>query len=46
MDAQQLYDLYRTGLWVQVGVCAFAGVWAGAAHRVTQLRHRASGSSP
>lgn len=41
MDAQQLHDLYRTGLWIQVGVCATAGVWAGAAHLVTSLRVRA-----
>jgi hypothetical protein len=40
MDAQQLHDLYRTGLWIQVGVCAAAGVWAGLAHLVRQLRGR------
>lgn len=41
MDGQSLYDLYRTGLWVQVGVNAAAGLWALAAHRWPMVRSRA-----
>ena len=40
MDGQSLYDVYRTGLWVQVGVNAAAGVWALAAHRWPAARSR------
>ncbi len=38
MDGQSLYDLYRTGLWVQVAVNAAAGIWALAAHQLPRLR--------
>lgn len=38
MPGQSLYDVYRTGLWVQVGVNAMAGGWALAAHRWPALR--------
>jgi hypothetical protein len=41
VDGQSLYDLYRTGLWGQVGVNAAAGVWALAAHRWPAVRNRA-----
>ena len=41
MDGQSLYDVYRTGLWGQVGVNAAAGVWALAAHRWPAVRNRA-----
>ena len=41
MDGQSLYDVYRTGLWVQVGVNAAAGAWALAAHRWPAVRNRA-----
>ena len=41
MDGQSLYDVYRTGLWAQVGVNAAAGVWALAAHRWPAVRTRA-----
>lgn len=41
MDGQSLYDLYRTGLWVQVGVNAAAGLWALAAHRWPMVRSKA-----
>ncbi len=40
MDAAQLHDLYRIGLWVQVGLGAAAGLWALAAHRWPQARGR------
>ncbi len=40
LDAQTLYDLYRIGLWVQVGLCGAAGVWALAAHQWDATRHR------
>ena len=41
MDGQSLHDLYRTGLWVQVGVNAAAGLWALAAHRWPRVRSTA-----
>jgi hypothetical protein len=41
MDAPQLHDLYRVGLWVQVGLAAAVGVWALAAHRWQRFRGRA-----
>lgn len=41
MDGQSLHDLYRTGLWVQVGLNAAAGLWALAAHRWPSVRSRA-----
>jgi hypothetical protein len=41
VDGQSLYDLYRTGLWVQVGVNAAAGLWALAAHRWPGVRSKA-----
>jgi hypothetical protein len=41
VDGQNLYDLYQTGLWVQVGVNAAAGLWALAAHRWPTVRGRA-----
>eukprot|EP01036_Dinobryon_divergens_P050169 gene50169-67182_t len=40
-DELSLYDLYRTGLWVQVGVNAAAGLWALAAHRWPSVRSKA-----
>jgi hypothetical protein len=41
VDGQSLYDLYRTGLWVQVGANAAAGLWALAAHRWPMVRSKA-----
>ncbi len=41
MSAQSLYDLYRSGLWVQVGLNAAAGTWALAAHQWPALRSKA-----
>ncbi len=38
MPGQSLYDVYRAGLWVQVGVNAMAGGWALAAHHWPALR--------
>ena len=35
-----LYDVYRSALWVQVGLNAVAGWWALAAHRFTRARRR------
>ncbi len=41
MPGQSLYDVYRTGLWVQVGVNAMAGGWALVAHHWLPLRMKA-----